>query len=145
VIAPPVPQEVLDRLRVQERFDCWNRGELDLMMEPYAPDAVFDVSAVFPDVEPMRGEREMRRYWMELQETWGGGLRLDPLELLDVGDGRLVLDLRLWGTGTHSGIEVDQRLACLYEVGPDGKFVHMQLLPDVETALAAARSAAEAT
>jgi hypothetical protein len=32
-------------------------------------------------------------------------MRLDPLELLDLGDGRCVLDLRLWGKarGAASG------------------------------------------
>jgi ketosteroid isomerase-like protein len=117
---------------------------MDLMMEPYAEDAVVDVSPVFTDVEPARGESDIRRFWMDLRETWRG-LRVDPLELLDVGDSRLVLELRLWGTGARSGIEVDQRLAFLYDIGSDGKVVRAQLLPDVETALAAAQSAAEAT
>ena len=70
---------MLDRLRVKERFECWNRDELEPMLEMYSEDAVFDVSDVFTDVAPVRGHEDMLCYWRELRETWGGGLRSDPL------------------------------------------------------------------
>ena len=85
------------------RFECWNRGELDLMQDMYAEDGVFDISAVFTDVAPIRGHQAMRRYWDELWETWEG-IRLDPLEVFDVGEGRYVVDVRLWGKGKRSGV-----------------------------------------
>lgn len=110
------------------------------MQEPYAENAVFDVSAVFTDVAPMQGNDNMRRYWSELRETWEG-LRLDPLEVLEVADGRYAVDLRLWGKGARSGIEVEQRFAFLYTVRPeDGKVTHAQLFPDLAAAIAAAES-----
>ena len=112
------------------------------MLEMYAEDAVFDVSAVFTDDPPVRGHEEMRRSWKRLQETWGGGMRLDPLELLDLGDRGYVLDLRLWGTGTHSGVEVNQRFAFLYDLRPDGKILRARLFPDVTTAISEADSSA---
>ena len=125
---------------MEERFECWNRGEFDLMLEPYAEDAVFDISAVFTDVHPVRGRAEMRDSWRGLRETWEG-LRLDPVEVLEVGDGHYALDLRLWGKGRRSGAEVDQRFAMLYTVRPaDWKVVHAQLLPDMEAAVSAAAS-----
>ena len=115
------------------------------MQEPYAEDAVFDVSAVFTDVAPVRGHQNMRRCWHELRETWDG-LRLDPVELLDVGEGRYVADLRLWGKGRRSGAEVDQRFAMLYAVRPeDGKVTRAQLLPDMAAAISAAESSASQT
>jgi ketosteroid isomerase-like protein len=131
-------------LRVQERFDCWNRDEFEPMEEMYAEDALFDVSAVFTDVAPMRGKEDIRRYWYELRETWAG-LRLDPVEVLDVGDGRYVADLRLWGRGKRSGVEVEQRFAFLYTVRPDGKVIGVRLLPDVAAAISAAESSASQT
>jgi ketosteroid isomerase-like protein len=105
------------------------------MLEMYAEDAVFDMSAVFTDDAPARGHQNIVRYWMELRETWGGGMRLDPLDLFDLEDGRYVLDLRLWGKGTRSGVEVDQRFAFLYDLRPDGKIVRARLFPDVATAI----------
>jgi ketosteroid isomerase-like protein len=110
------------------------------MEEMYAEDVVFDVSAVFTDVAPMRGKKDTRRYWYELRETWAG-LRLDPVEVLDVGNGRYVADLRLWGKGKRSGAEVEQRFAFLYTVRPeDGKVIRARLLPSVAAAISVAES-----
>jgi ketosteroid isomerase-like protein len=115
------------------------------MLEMYAEDAVLDVSAVFTDVAPTRGHRDMLRYWKELRETWGGGMRMDPLEVHELGDGRYVLDVRLWGKGTLSGVEIDQRFAFLYTFRPDGKVIRAQLFPDVAAAVSAAESSAPQT
>ena len=114
------------------------------MEEMYAEDALFDVSAVFTDVAPMRGKENIRRYWYELRETWAG-LRLDPVEVLDVGDGRYVADLRLWGRGKRSGVEVEQRFAFLYTVRPDGKVIGVRLLPDLAAEISAAEASASQT
>ena len=115
------------------------------MQEPYADDAVFDVSAVFTDVAPIRGHESMRRYWSELREIWDG-LRMDPLEVFDVGDGRYAVELRLWGKGKRSSAEVEQRFAFLYTLRPeDGKVVRAQLLPDIAAAISAAESTASQT
>ena len=113
------------------------------MVEPYAQDAVFDLSEVFTDSAPVRGHEEILRSWRELRETWGGGVRLDPLELFDVGDRRLVLDVRLWGKGTRSGVEVDQRFAFLYVFDPEeDKILSARLFPSVAAAVAEAESSA---
>ena len=138
-MAQPAPAEILDRFK--EGFECWNRDELDRMQEMYAEDAVFDVSAVFTDVAPMKGHQNMRRYWSEMRETWDG-IRQDPMEAFDVGDGRYVVDLRLWGKGHQSGVEVDQRFAMLYTFREDGKAIRAQLFPDLAAAYSAAESRA---
>jgi ketosteroid isomerase-like protein len=128
-----------------ERFECWNRGELELMRDMYADDGLFDVSGVFADVEPARGHENMLRYWKDVWEVWGG-LRLDPVEVLDVGDGRYAVDVRLWGKGKRSGVEVDQRLAFLYTLrSEDEKITRAELLPDVATAISVAESTSPQT
>jgi ketosteroid isomerase-like protein len=112
------------------------------MQEPYADDALFDVSAVFTDVAPIRGREDMLLYWRELRQTWEG-LRMDPLDVLDAGDGRFVVEVRLWGKGQRSGVEVDQRFAFLYTLRvDDGKVISARLLPDVASAIAVAESSA---
>jgi ketosteroid isomerase-like protein len=70
---------------------------------------------------------------------------LDPLEVLDLGDGRYVLDLRLWGKGTRSGVEVDQRFAFLYTFRSDGKVMRARLFPNVAAAISAAESSVSQT
>jgi ketosteroid isomerase-like protein len=126
-------------MRIEERFECWNRGELDLMIEPYAEDAVFDVSNVFRDIPPVQGHEAMRESWYRLRETWGE-LRCDPIELLDVGNNRFVLEVRLWGKGRSSGAEVDQRFAMLYTFSDD-KITRAELHREVSAAISAAESA----
>lgn len=133
-----LPAEFLERFN--EQFNCWNRGDLDLMLADYAEDASFDVSAVFTDVEPMHGREEIRRYWATLRETWDN-LRIDPLEGFALDDGSFVLDQRMWAQGTRSGIGVDQRFAMLYTLRPeDRKVLHARLFPDVKTAISVAES-----
>jgi ketosteroid isomerase-like protein len=124
--------EVIERFK--EGFEQWNCGELDLMQDQYADDAEIDFSAVFTDMEPLRGHETIRRQYNELWKAWEG-IRLDPLEVFDVGQGRFVVDMRLWGKGKRSGVEVDQRLASLYTLREsDRKVVRNQLFPTVQAA-----------
>jgi ketosteroid isomerase-like protein len=123
-------------MRIEERFECWNRGEFDLMIEPYADDAVFDLSNVFTDAVPVQGHEAMRRSWYELKETWGE-LRLDPIEVFDLGDNCFVLEVRLWGKGRSSGAEVDQQFAFLYTFRGE-KIIRAELHPDRSAATSAA-------
>ena len=121
--------------RFRQGFEWVNCRELDLMQEQYAEDAEFDVSAVFTGTGPYRGHESMRRQWEAMLETWEE-IRFDPLEVFEVGEGRFVVDLRLWGTGRHSGAAVDQRFGCLYTIRPnDNKVVRLQLFPTVQAAM----------
>ena len=138
--------EILEWAR--EGFECWNGGELDLMQEMYAEDGEFDVSAVFIDTPPFRGHESMRRYWDELWEAWEG-IRMDPLEVFDIGGGQFVVNVRQWGKGKRSGAEVDQRLAYLYTLREaDQKIVRCRLFPTVQAAMdsaTASKPAAQST
>ncbi len=115
------------------------------MQSMYAEDAVFDVSAVFTDVAPARGHEDMRAYWIEMHETWDG-IRLEPVEGFDVGDGCLILVMRLTGVGRKSGAEVDQELTMLYRIRrDDNKVTHARMLPDVAAAISEAESSVPPT
>jgi hypothetical protein len=71
---------------------------------------------------------------------------MDPLEVFDVGDGRYVVDVRLWGKGKRSGVEVDQRFAYLYTLRmEDEKIIRAQLLPNLAAAVSVADSSASQT
>ncbi len=128
--------EIVDVFR--EGFECWNAGELDLMQELYAEDPELDMKAVFTDTTPFCGRESMRRQWDAMWEAWEG-VRMDPLEVFDLGRSRYAVDLRWWGKGKRSGVEVDQRLGCLYTIRPgDHKVIRLQLFPSVEDALRSA-------
>jgi ketosteroid isomerase-like protein len=124
---------------VAERFkqgvECWNDRELDLMADLYAEDGELDMSAVFTGMPRFVGRESMRRQFEELWETWEG-VRMDPLEVFDLGDGHFVVDVHWWGRGRRSGVEVDQRYAFLYTVRQgDEKVFSCRLFPNVEAAV----------
>jgi ketosteroid isomerase-like protein len=120
---------------VRRGYEFWNSGMPDLMLDLYAEDAELDLSAVFTDMGVHRGRDSMRRQLDALWEAWEG-VRMDPLAIFDVGGGRFVVDLRWWGRGKRSGVEVDQSAAFLYTFrAADHKIVRGQLFPSVEAAM----------
>ena len=123
---------------VKENFEWWNGGEPQLMVDTYAEDAEFDVSAVFTDTPPLRGHEAMRRQMDDWWDAWEG-LRMDSLAVLDAGPGRFVVDVRFWGKGKRSGAEVEQRFAFLYTLSEgENKIVRAQLFPTLQAAMDAA-------
>jgi ketosteroid isomerase-like protein len=129
--------------RVRRGYEFWNSGTPDLMLDLYAEDAELDLSAVFADIGVYRGRDSMRR---QLDALWEAceGVRIDPLAVFDLGGGRFVVDLRWWGRGKRSGVEVDQRAAVLYTFrAADHKIVRGQLFPSVEAAMDFATSDAQ--
>jgi ketosteroid isomerase-like protein len=114
------------------------------MLDLYAEDGELDLSAVFTDMSPYRGHESMRRQLDAMWEAWEG-VKMDPLEVFDVGGGRFVVDLRWWGKGKRSGVEVDQRFAFLYTFrAADNKIVRSQLFPTVQAAMDFATATASA-
>ena len=41
----------------------WSKGNIDLLMSVYSPDAVFIET---PFTQPLRGQEEVRRYWLDV-------------------------------------------------------------------------------
>jgi ketosteroid isomerase-like protein len=132
-VAEAASSQTVDRVR--RGYEFWNSGTPDLMLDLYAEDAELDLSAVFTEMGVYRGRDSMRRQLDALWEAWEG-VRMDPLAVFDVGGGRFVVDLRWWGRGKRSGVEVDQRAAVLYTFRTaDYKIVRGQLFPSVEAAM----------
>lgn len=111
------------------------------MLEMYAEDAVFDMSVVFTDAAPARGSEEIVRYWKELQETWGGGIRSDPLNLFDLGNRRAVLEVRLWARARRAVSRSICASPSSTTSAQTGRSFALGF-PDVATAISAAESSA---
>lgn len=130
--------------RVRRGYEFWNSGTPDLILDLVADDAEFDLSAVFADMGVYRGRDSVRRQLDALWETWEG-VRADPLAVFDVGGGRFVVDLRWWGRGERSGVEVDRRAAFLHTFRTaDNKIASSRLFPSVEAAMHFATRSAQA-
>ena len=65
------------------------------------------------------------------------GLRIEPIEVLDVGGDRYVVVVRYGQRGKRSGSDVEQGLACVYTLR-DGLVARLDLYPSRDAALAAA-------
>ena len=130
--------------QVKEVFECWNERDFEGMLDMWAEDGVFDVSAVFADLAPTRGREEVSRCWQEMLESLDG-LRMDPIEVFSLGSRRYVVHMRLWGKGKRSGAEVDQRYGYVCTFDEDGKCLHGRLLPDLASAFAVGQETASLT
>ena len=131
--------------RISESYEYWNDGEPELMLQEYAEDGELDLSAVFTDMPVFRGHEGIRAQIDAFWESWQG-IRMDSLDVLDVGGGRFVVEARWWGKGRRSGAEVDQHIAWLYMVREsDGKIIRSQLFPSVEAAMDVARAGDHST
>jgi ketosteroid isomerase-like protein len=137
-MAQAASSEIVERIK--RVYEFWNCDEPDLMVDEYAEDGELDFSRVFTGMPVFRGHDSMRRQIDELWETWEG-VRMDPLDVLDIGGGQFVVDLRFWGKGRRSGVEIDQRFAFLYTFREsDGKVVQAELFPTVQAAMAHAEA-----
>ena len=126
------------RAFVDQGFECWNGGEIDLMADDYADDAEVDTTTALPDGRCYKGREQFVRYFHEQWDAWDR-VRMEPLDLADVGGGRYVVEVRMTGTGRSSGIEVDQRMGLLYTLREqDGKVARVQIFPSRDAALEAA-------
>jgi ketosteroid isomerase-like protein len=130
--------------RVRENFEWWNGGDPYLMLDEYAEDGELDLSAVFTDTPVIRGHDGMRRQLDEFWAVWEG-VKMDALEVFEIGRLRFVVDVRLWGKGRRSGAEVDQRFACLYTLrDSDKKIARCQFFPTRQAAMDFATGSAPA-
>jgi ketosteroid isomerase-like protein len=116
-----------------EGFECYNRHDFDAMLEMYTVDAVLDVSRIFLDENPRQGREDIRAYWDQMWDI-SGGMRGDPVEVLDVGGGRYVVVVAFGMVGKLSGVDVTGKAAMLYTVR-DGLIARLDMFADRDAAL----------
>jgi ketosteroid isomerase-like protein len=135
-----VPQAASAEMLIsfREGFECWNRGEIDLMAASYDSEATVDVSRVMPDESVLHGIEAVRPFFHRLWDAWEG-IRHDPQEVLELAEGRFLVTTRVWGRGRTSGIEIDQNQGFLYTLGPGG-ITSLVVYPSTDDALAALAS-----
>ena len=94
--------------------EALNRRDLDAALIAYRPDRELYpprewVGAGFVE-SCYRGPEGFRRYLSELDQVWGVNLRVEPAELIDVGD-RLVMLAALPSRAEASGLELTSEYA----------------------------------
>ena len=119
---------------VRQHMAAYESGNYDAALAVYHPDVVVDAS-VRPEGRVYRGREgvaEAVRVWAGTWEDW----HWDIEELIDAGD-RVLMDVREFGRGKGSGVEVAQQTFWVFTLR-DGRIVHARILVDKSQALAAA-------
>lgn len=117
--------------RVKEGFAAHNRGDLDFLVELYAPDAVFETLLLGTH----HGNEAIRLIYEENRRTMAG-YDVVPVELIDAGD-KVVAVVQTEGAGQVSQIALDDRFAFVFTLR-DGRVVREQAFRNREEALEAA-------
>ncbi|MEK6276628.1 MAG: nuclear transport factor 2 family protein [Actinomycetota bacterium] len=82
-----------------------SRRDLEAMDELISEDLEFDSTFAASEGRVFRGHAGIRQYFVALEESFED-LRLDIEDLIDVGDERVVLLVRVSGRGKGSGVPV---------------------------------------
>jgi ketosteroid isomerase-like protein len=93
-----------------------NRGDLDAWSEAWADDVDYRAVEGAPDDHgPIRGKAAMRAYVQDWIDTFDQ-FKVEPLEVIDAGQDRVVAVLRISGRAKLSGVETELTFAALYTV-----------------------------
>ena len=122
---------------VADTISAFNRGDLDTWSEYLTDDLDYRAAEGAPDDPgPIHGIDAMRTYVEDWRETFDD-FRGEPIELIDVGEDRVIAVMRISGRAKLSGVETDLTFAVLYTIR-DGKIARGREYWTREDALEAA-------
>jgi ketosteroid isomerase-like protein len=98
--------------RLRRLYGRWARGEFDTP-EFFAPDVEVVLDAP-EEGSVYRGIEGLRMSWYGFLEQWRD-LRVEADELIDLGDGRVLVLTRMFGRGRRSGIPFERDAAALMD------------------------------
>src|SRR3954447_7062612 len=111
---------------VRRAFEAFARGDFDYVLDRLDPDVDWHpVIGPLLGVEALRGREAVRRFFTRDLLDGFDRFRAEPLAVEDLGGDFVLVMVRYIGRGESSGIEMDQRLATLYQLR-DGKVVTMR-------------------
>jgi ketosteroid isomerase-like protein len=121
---------------VRRSIDAFSRGDIEGVIETFAPEFEMRPSGRFGDTAPVyRGHQGWVDFWNTFQAAWEHiTISIERMEGLD--DRVLTLGT-LQGSGRGSGVEVKAEAAWLHTV-KDGLIVHLRTFATWEEALEAA-------
>jgi ketosteroid isomerase-like protein len=121
---------------VRRGFAAANRGDLEEVLEMWAPDAIWDWSNGHGfDAGVYRGRDEIRAFWQERSVTWEE-IRYEIVDLQEVEDDQVIVENLAYLRG-RDGIEVEARSAWLITFR-DGEQISLTLYQSKRDALEAA-------
>jgi ketosteroid isomerase-like protein len=117
---------------IRAGFAAHNRGDLDALVALYDPEAVFETLLLGTH----RGNESIRFIYEENQKTLSG-YDVVPVELIEVGEDKVVAVAQAVGAGSSSQIVVDEPFAFVFTLR-GGRIVREQAFRNRAEAMAAA-------
>src|SRR5215216_2165741 len=109
---------------VRRSFDAFSRGDLEGVLDGFAPEFEFHVSGRFMDMPRVyRGREGFVDFWGAFHGVWQG-ITVSIARIEDLDDRVLTLG-SLHGRGGGSGVEVHGEAAWLHTI-KDGLIVHLR-------------------
>jgi len=128
---------ILVRL-ARQGYAAANRRDFDVTLRSYDPGCYeyYPGQVALPDSDPVYyGHDGFHKFWRQLLEAFAD-VRLDPEEILDLGD-RVLVTTHMSGHGTGSGVSINQQLFQLVTLRR-GLIVRQDDFPDRAQALESA-------
>jgi ketosteroid isomerase-like protein len=115
---------------------AYNAREIDAAVDRCVADVkVFPDASVFPEASSLVGRDEFRGLLDDSWSAWASCAHT-PEEVLDIGDGRVLIRGDWGGKGIASGVEAYQKLSAIFTVR-DGQISRVEYFFDHEKALEA--------
>jgi len=121
---------------VRHYYEALNRGGPEEANALVAEDFVADASRRPVDPEVLSGRDEALAAALRVYETWGKSLRVEPEELIPVGE-RVIAVVRNRGRGPTSRAKVESKTAQVWTIR-GGKLARFEYYGSKEEALEAA-------
>ena len=115
---------------------AWNDGGIDALLEYLDPDVEWHPAAESLEAGTYRRHDGVRDYVGRLGEVFEE-VQIEPLEVIEVDEERVIQVSRWVAGGTKSGMEIDAEWASLITVGPNKKVVRFETFTDKAQALEA--------
>jgi ketosteroid isomerase-like protein len=122
--------------RLKEGFDAFNRRDFDAAIANAAEDIIWEPFLSEAETPLLRGRDEVQAAWKAQVETMD--VRIDPEELVPVGDHKVVACVRLIAQGHGSGMSLDAPVIWVFTSDDDGLTKRVERYDSREEALEAA-------
>jgi uncharacterized protein len=123
---------------IRAGYAAFNRGDLEAVLDLFAPDIEFLPLPDSPIGTVYRGHEGFRGMIAENSEMFDS-YRSEPEEIVEVDDDHVIVTVRSAARGRMSGVEVGGRLAHLWTI-VDGKAARCESFDSAAAAMSAAQA-----
>ena len=109
-----MPSSKANLENIRQAVETFNRGDADAFVALATPDVEWEDAMFWSEgTKVFHGREELRDWFAQVREPWET-IRIAAEEILDAGDDRLVVELKVTGVGSGSGAETQLQVWMVY-------------------------------